>query len=215
MKIKCPICNDNNQITELETPTFFACVNCGFWYKNPMSHLSSSDEKARYQQHENTIENKGYVAMFERFLNTAVLPFVVRGKVLDFGCGPVPVLAKLLKNEGFDVDVYDPYFYPNRGFECQQYDLITCTETCEHFNYPLEAFELMASLLKPEGKIALQTEFIPDIKKFAGWYYKNDPTHVGFYSRKVFEFIAEKLGLTILFCDDQRYCVLTPSKDVF
>ena len=35
-------------------------------------------------------------------------------KVLDFGCGHGPALADILFNNGFHMDLYDPFFFPNK-----------------------------------------------------------------------------------------------------
>jgi hypothetical protein len=36
------------------------------------------------------------------------------------------------------------------------------------------------------------TTFLTEDKQFENWYYRRDPTHVVFYSKKTFEIIAEQ-----------------------
>ena len=47
--------------------------------------------------------------MFEAFIHKSIFPYQERiNKALDFGCGPGPVLAELLKRRGLEVEIYDP-----------------------------------------------------------------------------------------------------------
>ena len=34
---------------------------------------------------------------------------------LDYGCGYAPALADIFKKDGFNIDVYDPFFFPNQN----------------------------------------------------------------------------------------------------
>jgi hypothetical protein len=38
------------------------------------------------------------------------------------------------------------------------------------------------------------TSFLTDSHLFNNWYYRRDPAHVVFYSRKTFEVIAEQMN---------------------
>lgn len=204
----CKICESSTTEFEVNMVRFYECVDCGFVFKDEDFYLSQTEEKGRYDMHENDINNDGYVSMFEKFIAKAVKPFTNGGKGLDFGSGPGPVLSVLLKTLGYDMHIYDPYFSPAKVYEGEKYNLIACTETCEHFHNPMKEFRLMAQLLTEDGVISVQTEFKPTKEEFPNWYYIKDDTHVGFYDRKVFEKIAEILGLKIKYCDDKKYCVL-------
>lgn len=43
------------------------------------------------------------------------------------------------------------------------------------------------------------TKLARDVDAFAHWHYKNDPTHVSFFSRETFSFLAERDGLEVEF----------------
>ena len=46
-------------------------------------------------------------------------------------------------------------------------------------------------LLKSNGVLAIMTQIhMPQID-FDQWYYKNDPSHIGFFSEKSLNFLAE------------------------
>ena len=64
----------------------------------------------------------------------------------------------------------------------------------EHFRQPLEEFERLWSLLRPGGILGLMTRLREAGQDFAGWYYKKDPTHICFYSRTSFAWLARQFG---------------------
>jgi hypothetical protein len=49
-------------------------------------------------------------------------------------------------------------------------------------------------MLKDNGLLGIMTKRLINFEKFRSWHYKNDPTHVCFYSDLTFEYIAEKWG---------------------
>ena len=177
-------------------------------------HLSLDKQKERYEQHKNSAENQGYVEMFEAFLKVAVDPFMGRsGRILDFGCGPGPVLAELLKKRGHGVDTYDLFFQKDESYRNKQYDLIALTEVLEHLPEPLKTLRALRERLSPNGSFAIMTLFHPnDSAKFADWWYRRDPTHVSFYTEKTIGELGRILGMKTLFSDSKNVIVLGASK---
>lgn len=149
--------------------------------------------------------------MFERFAAVGVTPYISAGsRVLDYGCGPEPVLAGLLKKKGYAVDTYDLFFHPSESFQFKTYNLITLTEVLEHLPNPLEVLEALKWKLAPQGFIALMTLFHPnDSEKFSKWWYRRDATHVSFYTVKTIQRLAEILEMKVLFTDGERTAVLS------
>ena len=41
------------------------------------------------------------------------------------------------------------------------------------------------SILKPDGVIAIMTQTLTQNTDFKAWYYKNDPSHIGFYNQNL------------------------------
>ena len=75
----------------------------------------------------------------------------IKGKVLDFGCG-IGKDVELLKNKGFDITGYDPFYFPT--FPTEKYDTILCFYVLNVL-LPEEQDEVLmnvSSLLKPNGK---------------------------------------------------------------
>ncbi len=112
--------------------------------------------------------------------------------ILDWGSGPEPVASELLRERGFQVESYDPLFGPPLPHEHQRFDIILCIEVAEHFKNPPADVTAMARYLKPGGLLAVHTHTLPmetltgaaeDLARFFNsWWYKEDPTHVAFYS---------------------------------
>ena len=103
-------------------------------------------------------------------------------------------MADILIRDGFDVDLYDPFFFPDENVFLKQYDFITCTETAEHFFEPAKEFETFDKLLKKHGWLGVMTNTLTTDDAFDSWYYRRDPTHVVFYAKKTFEVIGKQRG---------------------
>ncbi|BBN83077.1 methyltransferase [Pseudoalteromonas sp. A25] len=154
-------------------------------------HLTAQQEKEIYDSHENDLADLGY----RRFLSRVSEPLLARLEApssgLDFGCGPGPLLAKMLKEAGHEVALYDLYYANKPEVLTGQYDFITCTEVIEHIAEPEKVLTQLFSLLKPGAPLVLMTKLVIDRERFRTWHYKNDLTHIAFFSRKTFDYVAQ------------------------
>ncbi len=205
----CPLCHSFTTKTSTlkNGKTYHHCLDCDFTHLDTKFHLSPEDEKLRYDQHQNTIENLEYAQTFERFIKTIEAQLSPESRILDYGCGPNPVLAEMLKAHGIETDIYDPYYFPTKP-QAESYDLITSTEVFEHLREPLITLEHLLKLLKPKGYLAIMTKFLCPIEEFTSWRYKDDTTHIAFYSPKTFKLLAQKLDLELLSHNNQDIVVL-------
>jgi cyclopropane fatty-acyl-phospholipid synthase-like methyltransferase len=158
----------------------------------PGQYLAEADEKAAYDHHQNSPTDPDY----RRFLSRLFLPLQDRlapnSQGLDFGSGPGPTLSIMFEEIGHTVAIYD-YFYAKNPVALQQlYDFITATEVVEHLHDPATIFSQLWTLLKPGGYLGLMTKLVRDQVAFAKWHYKNDLTHVCFFSRATFEWLADQ-----------------------
>ena len=190
----CNICGSEavKSFLTSDQKTYWSCSCCGGKFLDKDFLLNSNDEKERYLEHNNEINDPEY----RSFLSKLVIPLKEKilpsSKGLDFGCGHGPALADMLKKDGFEVLLYDPFFYPDTNVLSQQYDFITCTETAEHFYDPWKEFNMLNNLLKPGGWLGIMTCFLTTDDMFESWYYRRDPTHVTFYAEKTFQVIASQ-----------------------
>jgi hypothetical protein len=190
---------------------YYICSYCEYIFMDEVALVSPEQEVARYNEHNNSMENEGYVNMFKEFLKIAVDPYAEQIKTaLDFGCGPGPVLSTLLQQKGFEVDTYDPYFAPEEIYKNKCYDLITATEVFEHLQDPLQTARLLKEHLTNGGILAIMTMFHPgDAAAFSSWWYRRDSTHISFFRPRTLTVLAELLGLKVLTFDRKNVCVLT------
>jgi hypothetical protein len=179
---------------------YFRCDECGLVFADPASHLLPAAEKALYRQHQNDSGDPEY----RRFLRRLADPLlgVLENRPLqglDFGCGPGPTLSVMLEEHGHAVSIYDPYFFPDRGVLMRRYDFVTCTEAIEHFYRPCKEWSMLVDRVTPGGWLAIMTRFVPEVDAFSRWHYKNDPTHVSFFSKHTFGYLAARDGLHLRF----------------
>lgn len=206
----CPICSNPN--TTIWThpkrkTTYYLCPNCEAIFMDPIHFPTHETELKKYLEHENDLENQGYVNFLENFIDATVVPVLKEGHILDYGSGPNPVLSILLKQRGYNVDIYDPYFHREIPSNIH-FDLITSTEVVEHFHEPLTSFEQMVKLLKPKGYLCILTLFHHnDMQHFEDWFYQRDPTHVIFYRPKTLSVLANLLNLELIEHNDYRYAI--------
>ena len=211
MSHTCVLCG--SKTTSFKHPRFqmlfHECPVCLLITKDESIHISESEEISIYLRHENSLDNHGYVNYLMNYIEQGVLPYIKEGNVLDFGSGPEPVLSHLLKSLGFQVDLYDYYFAPEKIYEDKQYDLITSTEVIEHIKNPVEAFHLFHKHLKPNGILSLMTLFYPkDKNTFFDWFYIRDHSHITFFAPETMLYIAKKTGFELLDHNAHRITVL-------
>lgn len=192
MKSDCPLCQTPSETFFLDNKHhFFLCPNCEGIFRDTKQLLSISEEKKRYLNHISNIDDKGYYKFVSPIIN-AVKQFALKDSYgLDFGCGHTPVLSEHLKNEGYQMSVYDAIFYREKAVLEKQYDFIVCCEVMEHFFSPLSEFLKLQHLLLPDGKLICKTDLFDKTSNFKDWYYKNDPSHVFIYQTKTIEIIKE------------------------
>jgi hypothetical protein len=171
--------------------------------------LEENEERQRYLQHNNTIKSTGYVKMFQTFIDNALQPkYATSDTILDYGSGPSPVFAQIMRNQGKKVDIYDPYFSSSTDYLHRQYDMITLTEVIEHIQFPLENLQPLKDCLTPNGLLAIMTRLHPGVDDFEKWWYRKDNTHISFYSLKTAQVLATALGMRFTKTDGERFFCL-------
>nr|WP_049755986.1 class I SAM-dependent methyltransferase [Leptospira biflexa] len=150
---------------------------------------TNEEEKKRYLEHNNDILDTNYQNFLKPIVEKVIQFQTPEDSGMDFGAGPGPVVAYLLKQSGYEICLYDPYFHPNEENLSRSYDYIILTEVVEHFHDPKKEFQKLHSLLKPKGRLYILTHPYDDSIVFENWYYKNDQTHTFFYTKNTFDWI--------------------------
>ena len=199
--IACPLCKSkrHEQYCKDKNREYLQCLTCGLVFVPPEFYLRIEDEKAEYDLHTNSPDDIGY----RRFLSRLFDPIVERlkpgAKGLDFGSGPGPTLSVMFEEAGFSMSIYDVFYADHKNVFEEKFDFITTSETVEHLHQPFEELQRLWGCLKPGGMLGIMTKLVKNGDAFKGWHYKNDMTHVCFFSRDTFQWLAEELQADVEF----------------
>ena len=190
----CSLCNGATINFEVfNDRDYVHCINCRAILLSSKFYLSPEAEKFRYSLHNNDVTDSAYINFVSPITKQVKTDFDSDAKGLDFGCGTGPVISSELKKSGYSLELYDPYFKPDSKLLKKQYDFIVCCEVMEHFHNPFAEFSLLKSLLKENGKLYCKTSLWDPSIDFQGWHYKNDETHVIFYSEESLKWIQKNI----------------------
>jgi len=208
---KCPLCQRSDELSPLAGPdkrAYLLCNFCKLIHSEASYKLTVDEEKARYLLHNNSEEEPGYVQFLSRSIKH-VKPYAdPLLTALDYGCGPAPVLAKLVVAElNIPTEYYDPYFFNHTEMLNRQYDLVFSTEVFEHFQHAREEINKVVDLVREGGILCIMTEVYTDASRFSGWYYARDPTHMSFFHEESIKYIASNWNLELLASNDARVFV--------
>lgn len=192
MPRRCPLCNHATTLFRRDTRReYHQCPQCALLHVPPEFFLSLEDERIRYDQHDNNSDDPGY----RQHLSALVIPLTCilkpGSRGLDFGSGPGPTLHQMLEEFGHHVDLYDPFYAPQPHVWNATYDFIVASETIEHLRDPQWELTRLWAHVAPGGHLGLMTQFLVEPQDFDHWYYKNDLTHIVFYSPRTFTWLAQ------------------------
>ena len=203
-KHQCPLCRSCEVIPFFadKNRNYLRCFFCELVYVPTEYRLTSEDEKAIYDLHQNDEQDVGY----RQFLSRLSGPLLEKlGKAdgkqrgLDFGCGPGPTLSNIFEEQGYQMDLYDPFYYNDPSVLEKTYDFICSTEVVEHLHDPEKTFSSLFNMLESGGCLGIMTKLVIDKDAFSKWHYIRDLTHICFYSRSTFEYIAHRFNADITF----------------
>lgn len=210
-KINCPLCGGKSPEfyrDPVSHKSYCRCSECDLRFLDPAQRLTKSEEEARYRSHQNDAEDPGY-QKFTMPVIDAIRRRPPPLEVLDFGCGDGPVIPHVLKDSGYKVAVYDPFFRPDRAVLERKYDAIAVVEVAEHLYDPQNVFSDLRLKLKKGGELIVMTELFQSEMEFGGWYYRKDPTHVCLYSPQTMKWMAKHFGFSHVDILSNRLSVFT------
>jgi SAM-dependent methyltransferase len=190
----CPLCqsNDFEDYCTDKQRDYLLCPVCHLVFVPHQQFLSRDEEKARYDEHQNSPTDTAY----RNFLGRLFIPLSRHLKPgsegLDFGSGPGPTLSIMFEEAGYKMSIYDYFFAHNPAVFNKHYDFITATEVVEHLHQPAEELNKLWNCLKPGGWLGIMTKQLVSRQAFNNWHYKRDLTHVCFFSRKTFHWLSHE-----------------------
>lgn len=200
----CPLCQYDHveMFYQNTTRVYLLCQRCQLVFVPEQFHLSGYEEKKRYDYHCNSADDAGYRDFLNRLFAPLRKKLAVGASGLDYGCGPGPALARMFEEAGHTMKLYDLHYAPDQRTLQQHYDFICCSEAIEHFARPAHEWQRFLEITRPGSWIGIMTQMRDNVRHFADWYYKNDPTHIGFYSRATFQWLARQYRLSTEYHDD-------------
>lgn len=205
--MNCTLCN-----TETESFYYYEkfdrhynrCPNCKAVLMHFDDYPTPEEEINRYESHNNDVEDPRYQKFVAPLVEKITAAHDTDSLGLDFGAGTGPVITKMLNEQGYEVNVFDPFFDNHPELLKLNYDYIVSCEVIEHFHEPYREFKQLKNMLKPSGSLFLKTDVYTDERDFHAWYYKSDETHVFFYHPETFEWIKTEFGFSSLHIDGRH-----------
>ncbi|MCK0154696.1 class I SAM-dependent methyltransferase [Alcanivorax sp. S6407] len=193
--MNCTLCHTPAALfATVEGREYFRCPNCQLTFEHPDKLPSAEQEKGQYDLHDNRPDDPGYRKFLSQLAEPLKRELPPGARGLDFGCGPGPALAMMLREQGFDCATWDPLYASDKAALEPQYDFVTCTEVIEHLHQPAKEWQWFSEHVKPGGWLGIMTRWLIDDDAFARWHYRRDPTHVCFWQPATFQWLARKQG---------------------
>lgn len=197
----CPLCSSPGR--PFFEDAWLECPECRGLFRPRKDFPAAAEEKARYEEHINDVHDERYQAFVSPITERILRDHTPDDHGLDFGSGSGPVIAHLLRHEGFTVACYDPFFATRPELLDDQYHYIACCEVIEHFHDPASEFHRLKRLLVPGGHLYCMTALYHEGIDFQNWHYRRDDTHVFIYRADTIEWIAKEYAFSHVSIDER------------
>lgn len=192
---------------------YYQCQSCRLIFAPPKDRPSREDEFARYETHENDPEDEGYRNFLGQLFHPLNKRLTPGSKGLDFGSGPGPTLHLMLEEVGHEMRIYDSFYKDDPSVFEEHYDFITATEVVEHLFHPGQELNRLWGCLRPGGYLGIMTKIAKDdVGFFADWHYRLDLTHVTFFTKETFQWLADLWNASLDFPADRVIIFQKPQK---
>lgn len=208
--MNCPLCQ-SSETTSAGTDhqrEYYHCGNCDLRSVPSRFFVGPEDEKERYALHDNTPGNDDYITYLESVAADIQKIDIAEPAMLDFGCGENAVLTDILVKKGYDCNAYDPLYEIGIDTLDHKYDIIILCEVLEHMREPARAMDMIKNLLNKNGALYLKTQLVTAESEFLDWWYKEDLTHINFYSFVTIEYLKNIFNKEIIYTDYKSVTIL-------
>ena len=200
----CPLCNSSSKVLyHLKKRLYHQCENCQGIFVDRTLILDNYEEKKRYEEHNNDVNDPGYQRFVSPITSSILRDYTESDKGLDFGSGTGPVISKVLKDNNYNIVQYDPFFCNVPDVLNYRYDYIACCEVIEHMHDPKKEFILLKKLLQPKGRLYCMTLLYDDSIDFHTWNYKDDHTHVFIFQEETIKWVQKEIGFNNVKIDNR------------
>ena len=219
----CPLCNYSGiyeQFSIFMTHCIFGggqlkrfqCPECDVIFgANKMLALNAKELSQDYESHYKVYQEGDTTDAEIRAFN--LLKPKKNGIYLNYGAGALLKSVQILRRQGWNVFAYEPcsyatcehnYLIRNKDDLIKfKFDGIFSNNVLEHIRQPIEEFEFMKSILKPNSKMSIATpcyEYLYEYTRF----------HLFFYLGRSKNLLAKKTGLVIsdFLVDNEFMCAV-------
>lgn len=184
---------------------YFRCVKCQLVWLSPAQRLFSEAEQNRYFEHRNNPQDLAYLEYLSRLANPVCALISPGARGSDYGAGPAEGMRALLEPRGYSITPYDPYFFPHADLSPGRYDFVLCNEALEHFHDPAAELARIDSIVAKGGVIGFSSGLVINKERFLNWNYRNDPTHVIFFTEETVRWAGQRFAWEILSVANPRF----------
>ena len=195
--MRCPLCanlNSRSYCQDDKRP-YYQCLRCALIFVPDSHYLRAQDEKAQYDLHQNDPQDLSCRKLLSQLFDPLTRKVPPPATGLDYGSGPGPTLSGMLEEAGYDMQIYDIFFAPAPLVLARRYDFISCTEVVEHLHHPGRVLTELFASLQPGGWLCIMTRLTTSRSAFIKGHYRRDPTHVCFFSRASFGYLAKQVSI--------------------
>jgi len=203
----CRLCHNQAQLVFEDVRPFYACNVCGLIFSDCFLSIEAV-EKHYKDQHTNPFdwkkEAEGFVEWLKNFGFSVPLWSL---SIFDYGSGG-GFLTEALRKIGFKVDCYEPMLHGEfiRENYANAYDVIILNEVVEHLEDINKTLDIVYNVLADNGVVFIKTLLMDKIindplnfqELFKSWWYKDDPTHISFFSFLTIEYICKDRGRNLV-----------------
>jgi hypothetical protein len=190
--------------TETYASDYYQCQNCRLIFAPSKDRPDHDEEFARYETHENNPEDEGYRNFLSQLFDPLINLLEPNSEGLDFGSGPGPTLNLMFEEAGHQMRIYDSFYDDDPSVFEKNYDFITATEVVEHLFEPGKELDRLWGCLRSGGYLGIMTKIAEDdVSFFADWHYRLDITHVTFYTKDTFRWLADHWNASVEFTGDR------------
>jgi len=229
--MQCPICGSASSPALVKDGCEYRlCGDCDFLFYRPERDDSGAAILSFYDGHYWEMERSEALRRekedcFNRAMELLYLSTIPVENMLDFGCG-LGITVKLLREKlglnavGVDLSAeFEESSFLHRcelevmlgKYEPHFFDAIYSIEVFEHLADPNRTLALLGKLLKPGGKILINTGTREYISKYDPGQTYVDPRrrgHISIYSLKSLARSAATIGYSAEFLGDRSYVVI-------
>lgn len=198
--MNCRICDTQSAIFFGDSRTFYKCPVCGLIFTD---EFAGGEEAEKHYKGQWTNADAdfwrgqvdGLLGVIGRYRNRV-------GKVLDFGSGSGDI-TKEFQARGIDATPLEPMIHgylKDQSYR-HKFDVVVGVEVIEHLPNLLEELKVIDRFLSDDGIMIFTTiltnTFIESANAadvFKAWWYKDDRTHVSFFSNQSIAKLAEICG---------------------